>query len=285
MKKRTMTRVLSVLALAMSMPAVAAGQARVGVATTVVGPVTVTRVAAPPAPLKFKDDVLLNDRIATGDKAFARMLLGGKAVVTAREHSVVTISEVPGLSTIDLASGRISVAVDKSRMRPGEGVEIKTPNAVSGIRGTIVVAEVAGGVSTITVLRGLVDVYRRDPATGKSIGAATPVGARESVTVKGSAIPARPHRISAEQARTLSNDFTAPVQPVSPANAMVTDEVSRASGLAGGLTGGSMAKTDVAATKTSLTPPNPPIVRPVTPLVPKVTQGVPAIPPSNSLVK
>ena len=67
MKKRTLTRVLSVLAFAMSMPALAAAQARVGVATTVVGPVTVTRVAAPPAPLKFKDDVLLNDRIATGD--------------------------------------------------------------------------------------------------------------------------------------------------------------------------------------------------------------------------
>ena len=98
------------------------------------------------------------------------MLLGGKAIVTARERSVVTITEVPGLSTIDVVSGRVSVAVDKSRMRPGEIVEIKTPNAVSGIRGTIVVAEVSGGVSTITVLRGLVDVYRRDPATGNAVG-------------------------------------------------------------------------------------------------------------------
>src|SRR5438067_1653403 len=139
--KTTTTRVLGVLALAISMPALAGAQARVGVATTVVGPVTVTRAATSPAPLKFRDDVMLNDRVATGDQAFARMLLGGKAIVTAREHSIVTITEAPGVSTIDLASGRISVAVEKSRMRPGEVVEIKTPNAVSGIRGTIVVAE------------------------------------------------------------------------------------------------------------------------------------------------
>ena len=176
--KTTTTRVLGVLALAISMPALAGAQARVGVATTVVGPVTVTRAATSPAPLKFRDDVMLNDRVATGDQAFARMLLGGKAIVTAREHSIVTITEAPGVSTIDLASGRISVAVEKSRMRPGEVVEIKTPNAVSGIRGTIVVAEVSGDTSTITVLRGLVDVYRRDPATGKAVGRATALRAR-----------------------------------------------------------------------------------------------------------
>jgi hypothetical protein len=129
-------------------------------------------------PLKFRDDVLVNDRIATGDKAFPRILLGAKAIVTAREHSVVTIIETPGMSTIDLASGRISVAVDKTQMRPGEVVEIKTPNAVAAIRGTIVVAEVASGVSLLSVLRGLADVYQRDPETGNAVGVATPVGVR-----------------------------------------------------------------------------------------------------------
>jgi hypothetical protein len=151
---------------------------------------------------------------------------------------------VPGVSTIDVVSGRISVAVDKSRMRPGEVVEIKTPNAVSGIRGTIVVAEVSGGVSTITVLRGLVDVYRRDPATGKAAGRATPVGARETVTVKAGVLPARPQPISVDQARRLSNDFTTPVQPVAPASTIVADEVSRATTLVGTLTGGTIAGGD-----------------------------------------
>lgn len=139
----TKVRVFSIV-LALTIPAFAGGQERVGVATTVVGAVTVTHTAASPTALKFRDDVFLNDRVATGDRAFARMLLGGKAVVTAREHTVLTITEVPGVSTIDLLIGRISVAVDKARMNPGEVVEIKTPNAVSGIRGTIVVAEVTG---------------------------------------------------------------------------------------------------------------------------------------------
>src|SRR2546426_11548640 len=240
--KTTMIRVLGMLlALTIAIPAVASSQERVGVATTVVGPVTITHEATSPAPLKFKDDVLLNDRVTTGDKGFARVLLGGKAIVTARERSVITITEVPGVSTIDLVSGRISVAVDKSRMRPGEVVEIKTPNAVSGIRGTIVVAEVVGGVSTITVLRGLVDVYRRDPVTGNAVGLATPVGVRESVAVKASVLPARPQSISVDHARKLANDFTAPVRPVSPASPLVTDEVTRAKDLVDALTGGTNA--------------------------------------------
>jgi hypothetical protein len=254
----TMIRLLGVLSvLAMAMPATA--QERVGVATTVMGPVTVTRVALAPAPLKFKDDVFMNDRVVTGENAFARMLLGGKAMVTVRERSVITINEVPGVSTIDVISGRIAVAVDKARMRPGEVIEIKTPNAVAGIRGTVVVAEVAGRVSSITVLRGLVDVYRRNPAGGHAVGPPTPVGVREVVTVKaGGALPARPQSLSVDQARKLTNDFTTPTQPVPQANTVVADEVSRATTLMGALTGGAGAGGDAKATPRDAAPVTPP---------------------------
>ncbi len=249
MKTTMTTRALGTMfALTLAIPAVAGAQERVGVATTVVGPVTITHVASPPAPLKFKDDVFLNDRVATGEKGFARMLLGGKAIVTAREHSVVTINETPGASTVDLASGRISVAVDKARMRPGEIVEIRTPNAVAGIRGTIVVAEAGDSASTIIVLRGLVDVYRRDPATGNAFGPATPVGVRESVTVRGQVLPTRPQAVAPDHARRLSNDFTAPVRAVPPSHTMpVGDEVVRANAVLTGLTGGGNGQRDVAA--------------------------------------
>src|SRR5262245_31815516 len=47
--------------------------------------------------LKFRDDVMLQDRIATGDQSLARILIGGKAVVTVRERSVVT--PAPAAST------------------------------------------------------------------------------------------------------------------------------------------------------------------------------------------
>jgi len=88
----------TILAVATFWPTLVFGQApKAGVVTTLEGNVTVTRVALPqPQPLKFKDDVFVNDKVTTGDKAIARMLLGGKAVVTVRERSRLTISEVPG---------------------------------------------------------------------------------------------------------------------------------------------------------------------------------------------
>ncbi|MBM3218007.1 MAG: hypothetical protein FJZ38_04875 [Candidatus Rokubacteria bacterium] len=61
---------------------------KAGIVTTLEGQVTARR-AAPPGGvhLKFKDDIFLQDTVATGDKSLARMLLGGKAVVTVRERS------------------------------------------------------------------------------------------------------------------------------------------------------------------------------------------------------
>ena len=44
--------------------------------------------------------MFLRDRITTGGRSFVRVLLGGKATVTARERSVLTITEVPGVATV-----------------------------------------------------------------------------------------------------------------------------------------------------------------------------------------
>jgi hypothetical protein len=123
--------------------AVAAQVQKAGVVTTLEGNVTAARTtAAQPVALKFKDDVFVNDRVVTGDRSLARLLLGGKAVVTVRERSALTITEVPGRSTIDLDSGKVAVAVAKDKMRPGEQIEVKSPNAVAAVRGTVFVVEV-----------------------------------------------------------------------------------------------------------------------------------------------
>ena len=60
---------------------------KAGIVTTLEGNVTATRAAAAPIALRFKDDVFLQDRITTAEQSLARMLLGGKAVVTVRERS------------------------------------------------------------------------------------------------------------------------------------------------------------------------------------------------------
>ena len=105
------------------LPSLASAQGtKAGVVTTLEGNVTVTRISLAPQPLKFRDDVFVNDKVVTGDQSLARMLLGGKAVVTVRERSALTITETPGKATIDLEAGKIAVAVAWDKMRPGESV-------------------------------------------------------------------------------------------------------------------------------------------------------------------
>src|SRR5215475_9772255 len=184
----------------------------VGVVTNVEGVATVARVALPePRPLQFKDDLFLRDRITTGERSLVRVLLGGKATVTARERSVLTITEVPGVATINLGDGRVAVAVAKGLMKPGEVIEIKTPNAVTAIRGTVVIAEVqpvsGGHQSTITILRGLVDVTKVG-STGALSGSAVKVGALERVTVVDAQPVPAPQKITREAAAGLAAEFS-----------------------------------------------------------------------------
>ena len=192
-------------------PSASAQGTPAGTVVALQGTVTVTRASLDaPAPLRFKDPVFLHDRVATGEQSVTRLLLGGKAVVTVREHSVLNITEIPGTSTVNLARGRISVAVAKDRMKPGETVEIRTVNAIAAIRGTVVVAEVEPGpnaTSTITVLRGLIDVTRLDGASGHGIGPAVPVAALQSVTVRGPASVPLATAIEPEAAQKLTSDF------------------------------------------------------------------------------
>lgn len=141
----------------------------VGVVTTLAGTVTVARRALPaPRPLRFKDDVFMRDHIVTAEKSVVRVLLGGKALVTVRELSSLTIKKETGRSTVDLTSGKIAMGVVRQRMRPGEVIEIRTPNAIAAIRGTVLVVELiaapggSAGQPTYTtrvhVLHGLVEV-------------------------------------------------------------------------------------------------------------------------------
>src|SRR5437870_6312306 len=210
--KRVIAALLLTGAAALLLASSVLAQERDGVVTNIEGTATVARLTLPQAqPLHFKDDVFLRDRIATGERSFVRVLLGGKATVTARERSVLTITEVPGVSTIQLGEGRISVAVSRGLMKPGEVIEIKTPNAVTAIRGTVVVAEVepatSGVRSTITISRGLVDVTRLD-ATAGPVGPAVKVGALQRVSVLGAGPVSAPTSISPEAARRLASEFS-----------------------------------------------------------------------------
>src|SRR6266581_6755101 len=167
----TLATVSGFLALLL-LPTLAAAQTRqgLGIVSTISGQATVSRVSLPqPQPLQFKDSVFDRDRIATGENSTVRVLMGGKALVTVRELSVLTITEEMNRSTVDLQSGKVALGVLHQKMRPGESIEVRTHNAVAAVRGTVIVVEVvqasaqvgggsAGLTTNVHVLHGAADV-------------------------------------------------------------------------------------------------------------------------------
>ena len=117
-----------------------------------------------------------------------RWSMGGRAVVTVRELSVLTITEDLRRTTINLESGKIAVSVAKQRMQPGEKLEVHTPNAVAAVRGTVFVVEVSrqgaqtgggnlGASTQVTSVTGSVEVSpSNNPANAALLTAFKSVG-------------------------------------------------------------------------------------------------------------
>ncbi|MGH7701642.1 MAG: FecR domain-containing protein, partial [Gemmatimonadales bacterium] len=215
--------------------------------TALSGQATITRATLPQSlPLKFKDDVFLRDRISTAEKSLVRVLLGGKALVTVRELSVLTITEEVGRATVGLDRGLIGMVVARQRLRPGETLEIRTPNAIAAVRGTVLVVEVTGAqtaqltatatlTTTVSVLSGSVDVSPLDAPS-----ASVRVGTLETVSVTGNTVgqvrPVPPATVT-----QLNEMLKAPIQhpdtPKEGQNQVVQNQVGNATFLANLLTG------------------------------------------------
>ena len=108
-----------------------------------------------------------------------------------RERSALTITEVPGRSTIDLDSGKVAVAVAKDKMRPGEQVEVKTPNAVAAVRGTVFIAEVVRATASADNAQGgtTANFYVLTGSVAVTSGTQTVnVGANNFASVTGSVV-------------------------------------------------------------------------------------------------
>jgi hypothetical protein len=118
---------------------------KVGVVTGLAGEAMVVHASLPrPKPLKFQDDVFFKDRIETQQESVVKILLGGKAILTVRELSTVSITEEPRRSIIDFQAGRVALQVIKKLFAMGESVEVHTPNAVAAVRGSLLVVEMGG---------------------------------------------------------------------------------------------------------------------------------------------
>jgi len=94
-----------------------------------------------------------------------RVLLGTKALLTVRELSVLALDEGPERATVSLFDGKVVLGVLHSRMGPREAIEVRTPNAIAAVRGTIFLVEILPAPATggppntlIAVARGVVGV-------------------------------------------------------------------------------------------------------------------------------
>jgi hypothetical protein len=216
-------KTLFVVGLIVGAPGYARAQGQgVGVVTTLVGEATVTRAAmAPDQVLKKRDDVFPKDLISTKERSLVHVLMGGKALLTVRELSVLTVTEEAGRATVNLQSGKVGLAVVRERMRPGEVIEVHTPHAVAAVRGTVLVVEIvpgsaigdkvdAGGTSTnVYLLHGKLDVsLRSNPAappvqlesfqsvsvSSNTLGTIQPLSPAASASVTASLQPPQPTR-------------------------------------------------------------------------------------------
>ena len=166
MTRRDLLRGLGLLAPALLLlPGVTSAEdaTSVGTVTRVSGRVIVSRgTSNEMSTLQFKDSLFDHDRIGTGERSSARLLLGGKALVTVRELSSLTIAEQPDRAGLRLTGGTVALAVAEQRMRPDENVDIHLPNAVASARGAVLIAEATRAtdpaVSVIHVLSGRVEV-------------------------------------------------------------------------------------------------------------------------------
>jgi hypothetical protein len=170
---KTLAAILSVVAMAVPSPARAE-------------PDAMLVALADPAlaePRPFKSQMHLTERIEARDRVFARLLLDGRVMLLAREGARLTITEVRGASTIDVASGRVAVTVDRERLRAEDLVEIRTPHAVVTVPSGTLVVEVADA-STFTAIGRPIDVFRLDPASGAVLEPPTAVARDELLIVQ-----------------------------------------------------------------------------------------------------
>lgn len=244
---RSLVALVALLALGAA-PA-RADESKAGVVTAVQGQSTVARPVLPqPVPLKFRDDVFVRDRIDTRENSVVRLLLGGKAVVTVRELASFTVTEEPGRAVVDLQAGTLALGVAKKLLKPGESIEIRTPNAIAAVRGSFIVVRVAllGGVPHTSVVSVHVSVpvtvaFRATPTVSLALGSSQVVtvsglGAATTSTAVQTLTPAQ--AAEAARAAEVSRPTEHTDQPASEAASRAVEATqSEAAGIGDGILG------------------------------------------------
>jgi hypothetical protein len=211
----------------------AAQTPKAGTVSQVEGTAAVARAATPDGmPLKRRDELFVRDLVTTGQLSKAQLLLSGKATVTMREQSALRITEVPGVSTVEITSGMLKLVVAKDRMKAGERIDVKTPNAITAVRGTTIVTELvkvpAGLLTRLTVLEGFVDITPLNPATGAPAGPPVRVNTLQQTTVTGAGAPTPPQPVNRNDAVRLDATFAFKLSPTAASDDVLKRQLEQA---------------------------------------------------------
>ena len=185
-------------------PALAA-EGPAGQVTNVVGTGSMVRAAKAAVPVRQKDSVFVGDRIDTREQSVVRILLGGKATVTIRELSSLTVTEEPSRASVELHGGKVAVQVNPALMKKGDVVHVYTPNAVAAVRGSILIAELAGAddtqESTLSALEATLPIV---VATRAAPDQGQPLQPSQAVAVTGRRATARLGAVRALSAQEVA---------------------------------------------------------------------------------
>lgn len=195
-------------------PAAAAQQ--VGTVVEVVGQVTGTPPGGAPAPLAQGDPVVLDMKIATGADSFASLTLDPEGSLQLGANAEVTIDRAEIDAATGASSSALSVLIGKIRLALSSlfrgSVEVDTPTATIGVKGTILAIDVADpNAVTVWLEEGEADV------TSKAGGTVT-VRAGYFTTVRRGAPPTDPAPFDpasgAAAVRALPPEIVAPHEDV-----------------------------------------------------------------------
>lgn len=192
--------VFPVIILAILMASAVSASETVGKFTRVEGSVDVLREGQFPAkPVTVKDPVMLKDIVRTKSASKAEITLKDNSILRIAQRSRIDIGEYftgdTGKGIVKLQRGQVQAVVDKSTAKrvaaaPGANVfEVRTPNAVAGVRGTDFFVSYDNNSTTILLKEGSVCAYNLNAPT--SMVCLPP---NYIVTITGANVPGQPRK-------------------------------------------------------------------------------------------
>jgi hypothetical protein len=186
--------------------------APVGTITALEGTVDILRHGSTPAePAQVGSPVEEGDMIRTKSASKAQITFADGNILNIGQRSRLDITQylLDGRRVLDLPRGKAEAVVDPQTVRniaaqPGaQAFEVRTPNAVAGVRGTRYITWKEGAVSYVLVLEGRVEVFNTQFPEQKVI-----VEAGQILAVPEQAPPGQPQPATEAQIQQNQQDTT-----------------------------------------------------------------------------